>query len=123
MSLSSSLAKCPLLLGCGGAVGFAAAAWFGGAGPALAVTALGLLAGLWFLIPGETRNDIFLVFHRLPSEDPGAGPGLAIVQKMIERHGGRVWVKSAPGQGSCFYFTLPIPQEATHARAEPAPSD
>jgi signal transduction histidine kinase len=103
----------------------------GGASPELRFYALGderewvlAIADRGPGIPDAYIDRVFEVFERATEGEEGAGIGLAIVKRVIEVHGGRVWVEPTPGGGSTFYLALPRePGEAPAAeRSTPPPA-
>jgi light-regulated signal transduction histidine kinase (bacteriophytochrome) len=68
------------------------------------------------------HDRIFGLFNRLVREDEfeGTGAGLAIVKKVLDKQGGRIWAEAAPGQGATFFVELPKTTEHNYSRLEPA---
>ena len=93
---------------------------FRGSEPPLIRVSAELMGKEWILsvadngigIAPEHADSVFVVFRRLHTraEYPGNGIGLSICKKIIEQHGGRIWVESEVGQGSTFRFALPSKQ-------------
>ncbi|HSW08379.1 sensor histidine kinase [Aquabacterium sp.] len=69
-------------------------------------------------------DKLFSAFERLhrPEDFEGSGVGLSIVQRIVQRHGGRIWAQAAPGEGACFRFTLVAAQHGASVRSDPPPA-
>ena len=76
-------------------------------------------------IPTQEQERIFLDRVRLPqtsSETSGFGVGLSVCRRIVEVHGGKIWVVSEPGEGACFFFTVPVWQGQDQSKPEQDPT-
>jgi len=60
-------------------------------------------------IAPEFKDRVFGLFNKLDAQSEGTGIGLALVKRIVEFHGGRIWVESELGKGATFFFTHPTP--------------
>jgi len=79
-------------------------------------------------IEDKYQKQIFDVFERMHASESAVGDdrggiGLALCERIVERHGGRIWVESAPGEGATFYFTLPAVDRESNCSERPAQLD
>ena len=62
-------------------------------------------------IPEQQQQNIFRIFNRLHTDDKGVGIGLAVARKIVQNHGGDIWVESTPGKGTTFHCSFETGQE------------